>query len=342
MSLKKLLIILTTFVLLQGCGLGYISKSKPDRFPPNDPTPHKLKLSRYGNPKSYKVSGVDYYLLPTNQGYTERGVASWYGDKFHGRRTSSWEPYNMYAMTAAHKTLPIPVYAQVTNLENGRKVIVKINDRGPFVKSRLIDLSFAAATKLGIVEKGTAPVEVTTIIPASTSIAKQRIFQKQPPLQQEITATNSKNSIPAIPVKTTSASTPTAKLPTPKVESTKVAAIVVANTLPTKVFSKLAQTMPKAPYISKPENPPVPAISTQKSTYFLQIGAFSDKKNALRLIERVKLHNNETFTIETTDDGKKQIHKVVIGPINTIEKADLLMDEMEEFEIKNSRLIISN
>lgn len=129
----------------------------PNAIPKDEPR------SKYGNPTSYEVLGKRYYTLASNQGYHEKGIASWYGSKFHGRRTSSGETYDMYAMTAAHKTLPLPSYVEVTNLSNGRKVIVKVNDRGPFHDNRLIDLSYTAAKKLGIIGHGTGMVEVRAI-----------------------------------------------------------------------------------------------------------------------------------------------------------------------------------
>jgi rare lipoprotein A len=130
-----------------------------------DAVPRVEPFSKYGNPASYQVGYQRYYVLRDNAGYAERGIASWYGTKFHGKRTSSGEPYDMLAMTAAHKTLPLPTYAQVTNLRNGRTVVVKINDRGPFKDNRLIDLSYAAAIKLGIAADGTGLVEVRAIDP---------------------------------------------------------------------------------------------------------------------------------------------------------------------------------
>ena len=125
--------------------------------------PKLEKYSKYGNPKSYKVFGKKYKTLRTHVGYAEEGIASWYGKKFHGRLTSSREVYNMYKLTAAHKTLPIPCYAKVTNLINNKSIVVRINDRGPFKKGRIIDLSYAAAKKLDIVSKGTAKVYVEAI-----------------------------------------------------------------------------------------------------------------------------------------------------------------------------------
>jgi rare lipoprotein A len=130
-----------------------------------DAVPRHVRPSRYGNPSSYKVYGKRYHVLKTSKGYRQQGTASWYGTKFHGRRTSSGEAYDMYKMTAAHKTLPIPSYARVTHLQTGKSIVVRINDRGPFVNNRLIDLSYVAAHKLGIVKRGTGPVEVEVITP---------------------------------------------------------------------------------------------------------------------------------------------------------------------------------
>lgn len=137
--------------------------------------------SRYGNPESYVVFGKRYYTKSSSAGYSERGIASWYGTKFHGRRTSSGEPYDIYKMTAAHKTLPLPTYAKVTNLRNGRTIIVKINDRGPFHANRIIDLSYAAAARLGILEYGTGLVEVEAIDPSKPS-------PQQPPATRQASA----------------------------------------------------------------------------------------------------------------------------------------------------------
>ena len=122
-----------------------------------------LPRSRSGNATVYTVFGKQYSVLERGKGFTERGIASWYGKKFHGRDTASGEKYNMYALTAAHKNLPLPVYVRVSNLDNGRQLIVKVNDRGPFVDGRIIDLSFAAARELGVYESGTANVEIEAL-----------------------------------------------------------------------------------------------------------------------------------------------------------------------------------
>lgn len=135
----------------------------PDAVPKAEPRSAK------GNPPFYDVLGKRYFVLPTAAGYVERGVASWYGPGFHAARTSNGEPYDMYAMTAAHKTLPLPSYVRVTNLRNGRSVVLRVNDRGPFKDGRIIDVSHTAATKLGILREGTAFVEVQAILPEQPS-----------------------------------------------------------------------------------------------------------------------------------------------------------------------------
>lgn len=156
------------FAFLSGCSITGPKDSAPqnisiDIHSISDAVPKSEPFSKWGNPKEYEVFGKKYYTLESAKGYVAEGKASWYGTKFHGKRTSSGETYDMYAMTAAHKTLPLPSYVEVQNLENGKKVVVKVNDRGPFHAGRIIDLSYVAALKLGVVGNGTANVRVTAI-----------------------------------------------------------------------------------------------------------------------------------------------------------------------------------
>lgn len=141
--------------------------------------------TRAGNPPVYEVFGETYYVKNSSADYRERGVASWYGKDFHGRSTANGETYDMYALTAAHKTLPIPTWVEVTNLANGRRVIVKVNDRGPFVAGRIIDLSYTAATELGMIDAGTARVEVRALgVPVGGDLPDPRSFanrSEEPP-----------------------------------------------------------------------------------------------------------------------------------------------------------------
>lgn len=138
---------------------------------PRGPVPTRFKavkpkhepLSHYGNPDTYQVNGKRYDVMTSASGYRTRGLASWYGTKFHAKRTSSGEHYDMYALTAAHRTLPLPTYLRVKNLSNGKTAIVKVNDRGPFHSDRILDLSYGAAVKLGIFPKGTTLVEIEAL-----------------------------------------------------------------------------------------------------------------------------------------------------------------------------------
>ena len=185
MKCARLLVAIACAVLLGACSSAPRRKApaQPTAVPPPaapsvpagppdiasipDAVPRFELKSRHGNPPFYDVQGKRYFVLASADGYVERGVASWYGPTFHGVSTSMGEPYNMYAMTAAHKTLPLPAYARVTNLKNGRSVVVRINDRGPFVANRIIDLSYTAAAKLDMLREGTTLVEVRTLTPAA-------------------------------------------------------------------------------------------------------------------------------------------------------------------------------
>ena len=149
----------------------YVDETKiPDAIPKTEP------LAKYGNMHSYVVFGKRYYTMKSSKNYEAVGVASWYGSLFHARHTSSGERYNMLSMTAAHKTLPLPTYVEVTNLKNYRKVIVKVNDRGPFESNRLIDLSYVAAKKLGMLGHGTALVKVKAIDPRTFQHGSYSLF----------------------------------------------------------------------------------------------------------------------------------------------------------------------
>ena len=156
-------------------GGGYYKDDGPGDNPPDldriqDAQPRPERLSRFAN-NPYQALGKDYVPMKVAAGFRERGVASWYGRRYHGQKTSSGEPYDMYAMTAAHPTLPIPSYVRVTNIANGRSVVVRVNDRGPFLSDRVIDLSYVAAYKLGYVQAGSAQVEVESVTTASPQVA---------------------------------------------------------------------------------------------------------------------------------------------------------------------------
>ena len=164
---------------------GYYKDDGPGENPPSnidaipDAIPRVESLNRFAN-RPYSVFGVDYVPATSLRPYKERGIASWYGRKFHSQKTSTGEIYDMYAMTAAHPTLPLPSYARVTNLANGRSVVVRVNDRGPFHPGRIVDLSYAAAWRIGIAQKGSGEVEVESILP--TGIPSVAVAQPLPPV----------------------------------------------------------------------------------------------------------------------------------------------------------------
>lgn len=157
-----------------------VPQPPPDLLAIPDAVPRVEARGTRGNPPFYTVFGKRYHVMASSDGWVERGTASWYGPGFHAASTSLGEPYDMYAMTAAHKTLPIPAYAEVTNLRNGRKVVVRINDRGPFVGDRIIDLSYTAAAKLDMLTAGTAPVEVRVITPGRAGSAEPQVAAAPP------------------------------------------------------------------------------------------------------------------------------------------------------------------
>ena len=181
-------------MLLAGCGLfGGGGDGTPRRsLDPNrieDAVPRRDAVTRAGNKSPYTVLGKTYRVLPTAKGYRAQGVASWYGTKFQGKHTANGERYDVYAMTAAHTTLPIPTYVRVTNLDNGRQAVVRVNDRGPFAHGRIIDLSYAAATKLGFAHRGMARVEVEAIDMDNGPLLATTPRRPEPPAPKPVVAT---------------------------------------------------------------------------------------------------------------------------------------------------------
>lgn len=164
--IERILIITCLAAVLFGCGRGPLRDGAPDGYPDLSHTPDAVPRAEpynRANLRSYTVLGQTYHPLRSAQGFVQRGIASWYGSKFHGRQTANGERYDMYAMTAAHRRLPLPSYVEVRNLENGHTAVVRINDRGPFHDNRIIDLSYAAASRLGMLGKGTALVEIRAL-----------------------------------------------------------------------------------------------------------------------------------------------------------------------------------
>ena len=256
--------------------------SVPDAAPRTEPR------SRNGNPPFYDVFGKRYFVLSSSVGYVERGVASWYGPGFHKVRTSIGEPYDMYGMTAAHKTLPLPAYVRVTNLQNGRSVVVRVNDRGPFVGNRIIDLSYTAASKLDMLRNGTAMVEVRSL--------------DAPPTLNAAT-TNA-----AAPVDAPVTAAGFAPAATPQADS------------PSGTVSFVAVPAP--------------------GSLFIQAGAFSDPKNAERLVERLRGGAYGKVFVRDNEIAGRRMYRVRIGPVPDVAEFDRIVAALERVGIHDAHLAL--
>ncbi len=259
--------------LISGCFSGPPPRERPPPIEPSlppapvPPPPANVDLipdavpkfeprSPHGNPPFYDVLGRRYFVLGKADGYLERGVASWYGPTFHGERTSNGEAYDMYGMTAAHKTLPLPCYARVTNLKNGRSIVVRINDRGPFVSNRLIDLSYTAAAKLDMIREGTTLVEIRTLTPGEPDT------------------------------------------------------------------------------LVRTDEAPPPAL-------FMQVGAFSDERNASRAVERLRTAGlANAFVVPPAAGSSISLYRVRVGPVTSVAAFDQLAARLAPLGFKDARLAI--
>ena len=284
-----------------------------ERPPPADSVPDMVPRaeprSRNGNPPFYDVMGKRYFVLSSGVGYVERGVASWYGPGFHKVRTSTGEPYDMYAMTAAHKTLPLPAYVRVTNLQNGRSIVVRVNDRGPFVGNRIIDLSYTAASKLDMLRNGTAMVEVRTLEPVSADT----------PLVAQVTApTASPNAAPTAAPLTATPLTAAAEAPPPSPAST---------------------ASPRAEAVSDAAAGVVSTVPVPRAL-FIQAGAFSDPKNAERLMEKLRGGGYGKVFVRDNEIAGRKMYRVRIGPVPSVAEFDRIVAALERAGINDAHLAL--
>ncbi|MGB9093252.1 MAG: septal ring lytic transglycosylase RlpA family protein [Gallionella sp.] len=320
---KKAALLFATSLLLAACGTvpqrnavtpgpagagGYLAGDGPGKdIPANldavpDPVPKVEPLNRYAN-RPYIALGKTYTPMTVVGNFREQGIASWYGKKFNGSRTSSGEIYDMYAMTAAHPTLPLPSYARVTNLANHKSVIVRINDRGPFMKDRIIDLSYTAAYKLGIIGDGSAEVEVDSIDPNVTvnSIAASTV-QSQPLDSHPI-------NLALDP-------------PAPAAAS---AVVAVPAAVPVAAASSVAAVPASAPAATSPVIAP---LASSDTAVYLQLGAFKtqDAAEAFMAKMRSELGDVGKQLKLSTRDGLIRVH---IGPYASQSEARSSADSME-------------
>jgi rare lipoprotein A len=279
----------------------------PDSIP--DMVPRYEPRSRNGNPPFYDVMGKRYFVLSSGVGYVERGVASWYGPGFHKVRTSTGEPYDMYAMTAAHKTLPLPAYVRVTNLQNGLSIVVRVNDRGPFVGNRIIDLSYTAASKLGMLRNGTAMVEVRSLEPVSANTPL--VAQGTPPAATP-------NAAPTAAPLTATPLTAAAETPPP-------AAAPVDSSPPGSAPDGAAGAVSTVP---------VPRA------LFIQAGAFSDPKNAERLMEKLRGGGYGKVFVRDNEIAGRKMYRVRIGPVPSVAEFDRIVAALERVGVNDAHLAL--
>ena len=301
--------------------------------------------SRYGN-RDYAVLGTPYRVLDKPDGYVEQGLASFYGKKFHGRRTSSLEVYDMYAFSAAHKTLPLPSFARVTNLANGKSVIVRVNDRGPFHPGRIIDLSYAAAVKLGVVRTGTARVEVRALTPGDAGTGTQ--FAQSPPTPTPEAAQPSAldRMVSALPIASANAGERPASAGEKSVQDPyrfdmrqdgkamtadefdawmKARQVRVATGRAGKPDAPAAVAASQAPAPQAGAPAPTPANASSKSAngITLQVASFAARGNAERALAMLEGAGiRDARLLDATAAGQK-VWRLRVGPIATAAVAEL-------------------
>lgn len=294
-------------------------------------TPQLEPVSRYGNPAHYEVFGQKYKTMQHSHGYEAEGTASWYGRKFHGKRTSCGEPYDMYAMTAAHKSLPLPTYAKVTNVKNGKEVIVKINDRGPFVKGRLIDLSYAAAKKLGIHATGTGKVKICAIDPVAWNKEQKSSLAM---------ANNPSSKNAKVSVKKSQPATATTLAKKSNGKPAQVAQKAKAKPIQVAQNTKAKQPLPKAVAKGKTAK----ATSATDKQLYIQLGSFSKKLNAQQLADRAGILtqalNNVDVHVLPNKVSNKEIYKVRVGPMKNKQQAQKLQKELLALENTSAAKLI--
>ncbi|MFZ9708522.1 MAG: septal ring lytic transglycosylase RlpA family protein [Steroidobacteraceae bacterium] len=303
------IVLLFVLIVIAGC-----TPLRPKSTPPApsakevasipDAVPREEPRGKYGNPESYVVFGKRYRVMKSGRGHVERGVASWYGPGFHSERTSSGEPYDMYAMTAAHKTLPIPSYVRVTHLENGRSIVVRVNDRGPFVGDRIIDLSYTAARKLDMVGSGTAPVEIRVLEPGertnSSSVRMADNAAGQSERNPRIWRADA--------------------IPSPRT----LAAAIDDTALPPVLAASTAA---------------VPASLTEVtiSSSFLQAGAFSTRDNAEAMRGRLASAGISNALVREVRIGERTLYRVQVGPVDGEIEADDMIERLRIAGVPDAR-----
>jgi len=293
-----------------------------------DAVPKVEPRSRGGNRSRYEVLGKQYSVMPSAAGYNETGGASWYGKKFHGYLTANGEKYDMYQMTAAHKSLPIPTYVKVTNLANNRQVIVRVNDRGPFHKGRIIDLSYAAASKLDMLKQGTSQVRVEAINPATwkaDKVTTEVVKKTAVPLK------SNKNGFLI-----TSADKPVV------IDNMKRAQLITEA--PEAVLKNAQVATVKAPVVKKTAKaqPIKKAAAVRSDLYrgihYVQVGVYSTEEAAHAVTLKVKDYDLPVLISEIPKQ-LNNLYKVILGPVKSRSGTKRLTDELAQVGFPGAHLI---
>jgi peptidoglycan lytic transglycosylase len=305
---------------------GYYKDDGPGEAVPDnidsipDAVPRAEALHRFAN-RPYAVFGREYVPATTLRPYRERGIASWYGRKFHGEKTSTGEVYDMYAMTAAHPTLPIPSYARVTGVASGKSVVVRVNDRGPFLHDRVIDLSYAAAHRIGIAQKGSGEVIVEAILPgAPVLVAAAPLPPVLPPASGSAASGSAASGVATAPLAGVAAPVGTSTLPpTPP-----------AATAPTPVTAATAPpaVVPSTVLVASAAPDPVP-VQSAGSGFVVQLGAFASFANAQNFVDHVQ---NQTRTAQVEPRIRQQqggLYRVYVGPYADRDEARRAADRLK-------------
>jgi rare lipoprotein A len=272
--------------------------------------------------KPYKIAGQWYYPILNADGYDEKGIASWYGKDFHGKKTSNGERYDMHAMSAAHPTLPMGTKVRVTNLENGKSMVLRINDRGPFVKSRLIDLSYAAAKEMGYADKGTTRVRVQAL-PADSNV---EVARYTPPAQSD-------HAVPVMVDRPVVVERPVTVTPVRDLPAVAVATAPTGALVPAPIAAPQAVSNNTRPLASTPRWQDQPqAVATQVSApmrgSYVQLGAFTSQENAERLRQQY-LQDFPQLALFTTVGELPVTYKVRQGPFASRAQAEAMASRME-------------
>ena len=315
-------------VALSGCTELQLTEhfaKKAMHEPPPQTAPAITGPRKVGKP--YQVMGQWYYPVSTSDGYREKGIASWYGKDFHAKDTANGERYNMYAYTAAHKTLPLPTFVRVTNLQNGKTMVVRVNDRGPFVAGRVIDLSYASAVALGIDIQGTAPVllealpaDGSTLRPAESrwvaetgvNVAADTDFKSEKFTDQVVAKAEQAEA----------GGTETSPVvETPALEAEELAAAVPAP-------------VPPEPGLVQQ----IDGVTVGHVKVYIQTGAFTNYDNAVAQLKNVQAYFAAELQ-EATINGKT-FHRVRIGPMANVDEADKVLTKAIEDGFTSARVVI--